>query len=847
MNTVTDAAHWQRVKHLLAEALERPADQQQAFVDAASGSDAALRSELTVLVAAAAQTRSLLDEPPRALALSALRAESAHGAGAWIGRRLGHWCIRSLIADGGMGRVFLAERADGLYEQQVALKLMGHGLDREGLVARFVAERQILAGLDHPNLAKVLDGGITEEGMPYFVMELVRGEPIDAYCEGRSLPVDARLRLFRTVCQVVHYAHQRGVVHRDLKPANILVTGDGTVKLVDFGIAKRFGADRAESPPTATLQRVMTIDYASPEQVRGGAVTPASDIYALGVVLYRLLARASPYPASALTSDYALSRAICDTEPAPPSRAARMRLHRDLDAMVLMALRKDPAQRYVSAEALADDLFRFLERLPVQARHGAWSYRAGRFVLRHRAMVGAAVVANLALLIGLTLAAYQTFEARRQQERAERHFASVRKLATVMMFDVHRAIQNLPGATDARRLIVTNALGYLEQLATEAHGNAELQLEIASGYRNIGDIQGNPIASNLGDPKGAAASWDRAERVAQAVLRDGSAPASTRHAALREMAQTRRMKAALQTMQGDFDAALATARAGAKDAEALVAARAADAEADLRIRAGVYAMLAQAQVLSGRTEGFLDASDTAVRHLHELVARHPDDAQLGGTLASMHGLRSQFLATQRNDAEGWKAARAELDQAIALLQRLMKTHPDNVMIAANLAVALDHRGEATTRLGDLPGGITDRRRAVEVLAPRMSQDPNNAMLRVDYATFSGELSQALLESGDRDGAVRTARDAVTAFDEAPEGARSNLVSQWDHGLTLYRLGNALAARARPADRDHACTSYRRAGDMLQAHQQRFGAHPSDPSGAAALTHIASYTKQHCGR
>jgi len=861
MNTAIDAARWARVKTLLAEALERPAAERQAFIDSASGTDAALRGELTALVAAAAQTHSLLDEAPRGLALDALQARRADGSGAWLGRRLGAWRIVSLIADGGMGRVFLAERADGLYAQQVALKLMAPGLDRDALVARFVAERQILAGLDHPNLAKVLDGGITDEGMPWFAMELVRGEAIDAWCDAHGLDIEARVRLLRTVCQVVHYAHRRGVVHRDLKPANILVTGDGTVKLVDFGIAKRFGDELPTTPPTATLQRVMTLEYASPEQVQGLPVTPASDIYSLGVVLYRLLTRSSPYPEAALASDYQLSRAICDTEPLPPSRAAkagtlarraeRRRLHGDLDAMVLMTLRKDPARRYASAEALADDLFRFLEGLPVQARHGAWSYRAGRFVLRHRVMFGAALLANVALVLGLSLAAWQSFEAQRQHERAERHFANVRKLASVMVFDVHKAIQNLPGSTDARRLIVQNALVYLDQLGAESQGDAKLQLEIAGGYRNIGDIQGNPLASNLGDPKGAAASWQRAEALAQAVLDDRRAGAPDRHAARRELAQTRRLQATLHTTDGEFDAALATARAGLQDGETLVeedrrtGASPAETDTDLRIRSGLAATQAQGIALSGRKDGFFEASDKSIRYLEELNARHPDDAQVGGTLASMHGMRSVFLLTHEDNAAGWPRARAELDQATAILQRLMAKYPDNVMVAANLAVAYDHHGEVTRRMGDLPGAIADRRRAVEVLEPRMRADPDNAMLRVDYATFAGELSESLLAAGHRAEAVDVARRAAAAFDQAPEGARSNLLSQWDHGMTLFRLGKALIALGRPADRGETCDSYRRGLALLQAHFDHFGPHPTYADGGDVRAEMQGHLTRQC--
>ena len=334
MNKSDETSLWHRLMELVSAALERPVGERQAFIDEAAGNEAELHARASALVAAAASADSLLDRPPGKLVLDALEDDTPPS---WAGRRLGPYRLVELIGGGGMGQVYLAERVDGQYEQRVAIKLMREGFGHDSLVSRFKAERQILASLDHPNLAKVLDGGISEEGVPYFVMELIRGEPIDAYCNSHSQSINELLRLFRTVCQVVHYAHQRGVIHRDLKPANILVTREGVVKLVDFGIAKQVSTTAV----MATAQRAMTLDYASPEQVRGEAVTPASDIFSLGVVLYRLLADAGPYPAD--TSDFELTKAICDTEPQPPSthadRAKRKQLRGDLDAVVMMALR----------------------------------------------------------------------------------------------------------------------------------------------------------------------------------------------------------------------------------------------------------------------------------------------------------------------------------------------------------------------------------------------------------------------------------------------------------------------------------------------------------------------------
>ena len=850
MTESTEVRQWQRLKPLLAEALSLPVDERRAFAERACGDDAVLQRELLSLLAAAEASDTPLDQP---LGEGLLQALDERTGRAVEGRRLGPWRLVALIARGGMGEVYRGERADGQYEQQVAVKLMRDGGDKGPLLARFDAERRILASLDHPNLAKLLDAGVTEDQEPYFVMELVEGEPIDQHCKRLALPMAERLKLFRSVCLVVEYAHRQGVVHRDLKPGNILVTADGTVKLVDFGIAKRLpGVDTA--PPTdetATNLRVLTPEYASPEQVRGEPVTPASDVYALGVVLYRLLAEASPY-GRATTDSYALNRAICDTEPprpsqvvpsqGPQSRQVRRKLKGDLDAVVMMALRKQPEHRYASAEAMADDIFRHLEGLPVQARRGAWSYRAGRFVLRHRAAVGAALVANLALVAGVSFAAYQAFEANRQKERAERHFASVRKLANVFIFDVHNAIEPLTGATPARKLIVQNALTYLEQLSAEAQQQVDLQVELATAYRQIGDIQGGPFTANLGDPQGAKASYERARALTERALA-GSASAATKQAARKELATTTRTQASLLASQGDFKGAQAAAQVGIEASYAMQKAEPAS-PAGKRMLAGLQATMAQVLQLSGDKEGFLKAVAEAIALLDELYRQQPDDAALGGNLASMYGMRSH----QRLRLEGTPAAaalsRKDLEKCIEVLEDLLKKHPDHGSLIANLAVAYDHLG-GTSELLDRPhDSVAERRKAVKLLEPMLAKDPDNVMLRIDHATFTGELAQVLLQVGQVEESVAAAQQALKAFDGVPEAARTNLVSQLDHGFTHFRLAQSLDARAalsgrpptaRKADGEAACKHFKTSASMFQAHESRFGPQPTSPMKSQTMT------------
>lgn len=399
-----------------------------------------------------------------------------------IGSRLGAYRLIELIGRGGMGEVYQAERADDVYHARVAIKLVRVDHDPQRVAWRLRSERQILAALEHPNIARLIDGGATDEGVPYLVMELVTGQPIDDYCEERDLSVTARVRLFLQVCAAVSFAHQRLVVHRDLKPGNILVTGDGTVKLLDFGIAKLL----EPTPPTGNISdvtethvRVMTLEYASPEQVRGDPITTASDVYSLGVVLYRLLTGRSPYReenaagrAVEILSDSMPSRpsTVVDetkvrpaaAEATPEAQATRKKARRalkgDLDNVLLMALRKEPELRYASVDQFADDLRQYLDGMPVRARGDAWKYRAAKFLSRHKYAVTAASLGVLALFGGIITTTWQARIAAEQTRVAQEEVRKQRAVQSFMtaLFDKNTRLQ--PDAAKAREMPVREVL-----------------------------------------------------------------------------------------------------------------------------------------------------------------------------------------------------------------------------------------------------------------------------------------------------------------------------------------------------------------------------------------------------
>jgi tetratricopeptide (TPR) repeat protein len=404
---------WQRVKQILGEALDLDPGERRSFVEAACGGEPEVRSQVESFLAAEDEAGDFIEEP--------VFAET--GRPLAEGQRVGVWRVLHEIGRGGMGAVYLAERADEEFEKRVALKVIRRSAGAEEIVRRFRTERQILAGLDHPHIARLLDGGTTEDDRPYLVMEHVEGRPIDVFCEESRLDLRQRLDLFRTVCRAVHFAHQNRVVHGDLKPGNILVGNDGAPRLVDFGIAEILAPDRLENAAAAGAgPRLMTLACASPEQVSGGTITTASDVYSLGALLYRLLTGRSPYGEPPPEGER-LIRAIREEEPPPPSLVARpadrKRLAGDLDSIVAKAMRKDPQMRYASAEQLAADLQLHLDGFPVLAHEDTPGYRLGKFVRRHKLGVAAAAV-FAAVVLGAVVALSALYrEAVRERERAE--------------------------------------------------------------------------------------------------------------------------------------------------------------------------------------------------------------------------------------------------------------------------------------------------------------------------------------------------------------------------------------------------------------------------------------------
>lgn len=714
---------WERLNTLFHEALGLGPAERGALLAETCAGDPALRAEVERLLAAHERSSAFIERP----AIGHVGAWLEDHGPAVAGRRLGPYRVVREIGRGGMGAVFLGERADGQYEQQVALKLIKRGMDTDQVLARFRAERQILASLDHPNIARLLDGGTSDDGLPYFAMEYIEGEPIDAYADARSLAIDERLRLFLKVCHAVAYAHQRLIVHRDIKPLNILVTADGVPKLLDFGIAKVLHADPDETTATMTGFRLLTPEYASPEQVDGRAATTASDVYSLGVVLYELLTGRSPYsPRSREPLDVA--EAVRTTEPERPSTAVgrpgstdkvRRRLRGDLDTIVLTALRKDLSRRYGSVEQLAGDIQRHLDGQPVQARPDTFGYRAGKFVRRNKVAVVAAALVGATLLAGSAATAWQARAARSAQGRAERRFNDLRKLAHAVLFDYHDAIRDLRGSTPVRERLVRDGLGYLDGLAAEAQNDPSLQLELAGAYQRMGDVQGGD-PRGLEDTEGAAASYGKAMAILEARLREHPREISTqRRAAAVALALGR-----VVWGRGDLATGLAHAR---------------------------------------RARAILDP----------LVASAPDDTDLRLQLSAAYDLLGQISLEAGEIPKAIEFHRADMRQ----LDAAPEAEGQRPQVRRTLSVSYGHLADAQVEAGDLAGALRSHGRSLAIRTALANQFPDNG----DFAQL---VSSARFYEADVLSRLNRWSEALTRF-------RMNLAEDPEAPFSLLRVGDAL--------------------------------------------------------
>lgn len=668
-------------------------------------------------------------------------------------RVAGRYLLQEKLGEGGMGTVWAAW--DPTVSRRVAVKVLHESPGDAGHRARrFAHERQVLGGLQHPHIARLLDAGETDDGRPWFAMDFVDGLPLDAYCDDRRLAPRQRLELMLPVFEAVAFAHRHLVVHRDLKPGNILVGADGAPRLVDFGIARLLEGDDGGGL-TQTGMTPMTPAYASPEQVRREPLTTATDVYSLGVVLYELLAGVAPYEAAPGQLDALLS-AIRDVEPPPPSHAvaragdaavacrapSRERLARELagdfDAIVSMALRKDARDRYASVEALADDVRAALDGRPTAARRGTTAYRAARFVRRHKASVAAVAAAFLALAAGLVATAWQAQKAERERDLARRRFAQVRALAHAVLFDYHDGIANLPGSTPVRERLVKDAQGYLDGLAAEAQDDVSLRRELAQAYLKLGDVQGDPFAASLGDLDGARASYLRARQLAEGVL----AAAPSDWDARRVVSQSHEKVGALEEVTGRPEQALAEYELAHELDAALVAERPDDL--DVRLAASRDDLDSGQLLLSqGRVDDASQRLERALAQRRAVLAKRDDSLSRKGVGAVLVS-----LSDVRQEQGRLPDAIAYATEARDVFAAAVKQYPDAVEHQRGLSRTWAQLAGLYRLSGDLARSEEVARQSLAQARAGVAADPLNAVAGRDLIVALANLAMTLKAKAD---------------------------------------------------------------------------------------------------
>jgi non-specific serine/threonine protein kinase/serine/threonine-protein kinase len=783
---------WNDVEAILEEALEvAPVDRAQ-WLEARCAGRPELLAEVTSLVAAHEQAGEFLAIP------------TTGSRPVEIGRTVGRFRLVELIGEGGMGRVFRAERADGDYVERVAIKLLSHRINRDEVLRRFRIERQALATLNHPDIVGLIDAGMTDAGEAYLAMQLVEGMPITTYCARHRLILRDRIVLFQRICGAVEHAHQNGIVHRDLKPDNVLVTTGGTPKILDFGIAKLVDSDRADFTRTSVL-RPLTPNYASPEQVRGLPATTASDVYALGVMLYEVLAGVRPYETADKTLDQLLD-IVTISDPPRPSESACSRqelpyavqtMKGDVDAIVLKAMHKDAGQRYASPRELSQDLDRYLNRQPVVAREPSFQYVAGRLIRRHRAAFAATIVSLAALWVALGVSIWQTRVARAERDRAAERFDDVRQLANTLIFKIDDELRPIAGSTAVRQSIVSEALRYLDRLRADAMADDALRLETARAYFRIANIQGSIGAANLGDRAGALKSFEVAVALLRPIL-DGPHGVAAQYALVDTLAAA----SSLAARNDDAKAADAFALEAVTHAESMVRRDPGSDNARFSLANAHFSMALRREGSEAAGPHWTRAGEV----FEALMNEQPNDLRRIRNVA----LVEKYLGSHFDNVSHDKAlALVHYSRALELDQKRVTAQPADRQAQLDLAIDLAnvaylHRdaGKGEEARQELMASVAIRRRLSE-------SDPRDAYARERLSFGLGQLA-------DIESVVGRLPEALDYANEAVALARQSLAGNHASKRELViRLVILAKIEEKAGSRQQACDHVRQASSLAR--------------------------------
>jgi eukaryotic-like serine/threonine-protein kinase len=824
---------WKRIEDIFLQAAEIPAAQRKSYLDTACEGDEDVRGEVEALLAAdvgdeteiasfmresvvAMVSEAFRQDGPLSVSGSTSQPAGQHDADAGMkGQRIGEWKLVEEIGRGGMGTVYRAVRGDGEFSIEAAIKVLSRGVNSQILLDRFRRERQILARLEHPNIARLLDGGKTSSGLPYLVMEYVPGMALTRYCDERQLSIRDRLALFRKVCDAVSCAHRNLVIHRDLKPDNILVTGDGVPKLLDFGIAKLLESGTGETGElTMTAERVGTPSWCSPEQIRGEHVGVATDVYSLGVVLFRLLTGYRPYRAESVTWENAI-QVICEREPMQASETmsgkakseeeskavAKQRsttpeglgkqLTGDIDNILAFALRKEPDRRYRSVDELSDELQRHLDGRPVIAAGDTVIYKVCKFVQRHQLGVGAAVVLTTLLCISTVAAIWQ---ARRLSVRVTED----RKLAATLLFDLHDNIAHLPGSLPAREALLRQSLEYLNGLARDAGQDRETRRSLALAGERFANLLGT-----LGRSADSLRTWQTARVIREGLANEQPADLTLQY----ELGNSYLSGAVITSRAGTVDdmqqlnqkalqiaEMLVSAEPGVRQYQHLLAdcwasrsngfnilGRAEEATAALRravpIREKLAATardatgqyeLAMVRYHLGMIEAQAEQPGIALRDLEEalrLQKLQPPSAQLNFDMASTH----HFLAVSLGSLRRYDEALDHIRQAITLREKALRDDEHDARSRSLLAGNYSQQGIVLLDKGQPEEALASMQHAIALQQELLAVDPRGVPARISMATYLSREASILAANHRIHESAEAWRRAVKFYDDLKRG------------------------------------------------------------------------------
>ncbi len=800
-------AEWIKIKEVFNQTLDLSPTEREIFL---AGHHESIRKEVRELINSHENADAFIKNP---IAVNLGLDKDTN-----VGTTIDNYKLLEIIGAGGMGTVYLAERTD--LGQKVALKLIKRGMDTREVLKRFTLERQILSRLNHPNIARLLDAGSTADGLPYFVMEYIEGETIIKFCDNHDFDINERLELFQKVCSAISYAHSNLIVHRDIKPSNIIVTNDGTPKLLDFGIAKLLDN---ETENTATQARIFTPEYASPEQISGLPITTATDVYSLGVVLYQLLSGVRPFASE--NRNYAeVAKMVLTVEPVRPSYAWRdaetrrkgetgkerhgdtekndqitasprrrvaTSISPDIDNIILKSLRKEPDRRYQTVNDFSEDIKRHLQGLPVTATADSTKYRVSKFVQRHKRGVAISSIVGLLILAISGVAIWQAIVANRERATAERRTVETRKIANTLMFEIDESLQELPGATKARELLVKRALEYLDSLYQESIDNPELLKELSIAYRKVADIQGEPYRSNLSQSAEALNNYLKAYEIQNKLFELDSDDINLQS----QLSQTTQSLGRLYQMTlFDQNKAFDFFRISQTHLENICLQNPNDANSKSQL-AIMYDLTSG--ILHERLEIEASAKDRelAITLTEDALRIDPENEYVLNNSALLFSQIGNELGNgDYNDSGETEKALPLLQRALSLREKQYKQTPEGFTNYANIGVSLRDLGEVYMAQKDLPNAVESFQKALNIHEELAQKDANGMLSQANVAFSSYKLGIAFIRVGRLDESLKLNKHAVSIYKRLHTQDMDSVAIGYTYGISLEKLADTLFAQ-----------------------------------------------------